>query len=171
MEEDFIVIYKDEEKTISVSKLLIDFLEKKRVKKIKITQDELSVLIPLVYTQLSANGVDIKALNKVSSSVAPVITYGYRLCLGEPYNKFSNVIEMISSSIDIRRDKDSFEEYLYFYNNFSLPKGEKIYCKIFDDRFKGLDGWLAHVSKEDLIILFWSYENNEDENDDLLLRI
>ena len=79
---------------------------------------------------------------------------------------------MIASSPDLKRDKKVIEEYFSFYSNFSLPEGENIYCKIFEKEIRGLSGWLAYVSKTDLIILFWGYENeNEDNGNDLFLIV
>ena len=49
MKGDFVVIYEDEEQIISIPQWFMNFLESRKVKNIKITQKEISTLLPLVY--------------------------------------------------------------------------------------------------------------------------
>lgn len=151
------ILYEDDTKKIEVDGWFHYCLQSMKTKQFAIPTLTLNALIPVVYAQLTAKGVNIKVDNKAFCSKVIILSTGAMISFLEPFDKFNDAADIISMSIDVDKEREEIEQMFDIYNELILKENEKVYVGIFDEEVDKVKGWLAYTDGEELLILFWGF--------------
>lgn len=151
------VIYDDGDVRVEIAGWFNYWLNYIRIEQIPLSKVFLERMIPLIYAQLSASGVDIKKPEKSYCSKATIFCFGAPLAFLPPFDKLNCVAELMENIYDLYKQKNEIEQAIQEFNQSDLIDGE-IHYNIFEKPYKEICGWLAFVNEKEIDILFFGHK-------------
>lgn len=150
--KDF-VIYRDENKEITILRCFHEFIKKSFLKNIQLTQVHFKTLLRYAISRLDPSFVIGKRV--VSCSKVPVIRKGTTLFMVDEFKDFDYAYEILAEqSIELADKKKMIQDY---YNSMNI----KFYVDFFDRKLYKTTGALSLSTEKELLIAFFNYDEND----------
>lgn len=98
--------------------------------------------------------------------IVPIIEPRTAVGFSPPYSIFQLAVNWLATYDDLDNPneyKDILTEIKELYEDVPELKGS-IYTAIFHQPIRGVRGYCAHITDEDIIILFWGFDDLIEEN-------
>jgi hypothetical protein len=158
------VLYEDDELRVELDGLFHKMIKESHVQTINPNKNTTNLLLSLAVAELKKRGVEKKGRKFLCCSNSPVISYGQGIGLSEPFNVFDAGLNFLAMQEDINSNIDDLEQALS--DMYMEHQNKKVYCKVFKKPFNQIKGYLVAEEEDQFIILFWAYEEFEDDDGD-----
>lgn len=166
MEDERIVIYKDDELVFEVDKLFHSVLLNKNKKFFKLSEEKLDVLLKQVSLDLMLKRIKEKELSLDNNPTCynptrcfigniPIIKSGLPFAIQEPYNVFNPALYYISTFLTLDQANTEINDDI----NMKI-KEDNLYCKIFPETIFDVKGFLVYFEQDKETIMFFGFKDD-----------
>lgn len=160
------IIYEDDEVKITIDSAAHDYIENYYLPTLKISKPVFLSLFSLITEELENRNIkiEVKKNSFLFWNEAPILNNNSFIYLSEPFKIFEMGLAILSSNIEIRKNKNKIESEIESYYEDILREG-KAFCKIFPRPLYEIDGYLAYFNGEKLVIMFFKHNIQELDED------